>query len=100
MTAGRALRLDRTSAAVFSFLMLMPITAGAAVLKVPEALREHGITAPIAVGVVAAAVSSALAIAVLLRFVQRHSFAVFATYRFALAAAVFVVLYARTPGRG
>jgi undecaprenyl-diphosphatase len=95
MTAGRALRLDRTSAAVFSFLMLMPITAGAAVLKVPDALREHGITAPIVVGVVAAAVSSWAAIAILLRYVARHSYGVFAVYRVALGVAALALYAAR-----
>jgi undecaprenyl-diphosphatase len=98
MTAGRALRCDRQSAAIFSFLMSMPITAAAAVLKVPDALRESGLSAPLAVGVVAAAVSSWLAIAVLLRYLSRHSFGVFALYRLALGLVVFATLYARAGG--
>ena len=44
MTAGRALGFDRQSAAVFSFLMSMPVTAAAALLKVPDLLRTEGIT--------------------------------------------------------
>jgi undecaprenyl-diphosphatase len=95
MTAGRALRFDRQSAAIFSFLMSMPITAAAAVLKVPEALRESGISSALVVGVLAAAVSSWLAIAVLLRYISRHSFGVFALYRLALGLVVFATLYAR-----
>ena len=87
ITAGRALGFDRTAATVFSFMMSMPIIAAAAVLKLPKALA-HGIDAPLAVGVVTAALSSALAIAVLLRFIQRRGFGAFAVYRFALGAAV------------
>ena len=42
ITAGRALHLDRPSAARFSFLMSMPITFAAVILKVPEAVRAEG----------------------------------------------------------
>lgn len=88
ITAARLLGLNRESAAVFSFLLSMPITAAAALLKVPDALREGGINAPLVVGVVAAAASSWLAIAVLLRYVSRHSYGLFAAYRVLLSAAV------------
>ena len=94
ITGARLLGLDRTSAAVFSFLLSMPITAAAAILKVPDALRE-GITPPLVVGVVAAAVSSWLAIAVLLKYVSRRSFGIFALYRLALGALIFAVIAAR-----
>ena len=95
MTAGRTLRLDRQSAAVFSFLMSMPITAAAAILEVPDAAREAGDLTPLIVGVLAAGLSGWLAIAVLLRYVGRHSFGIFALYRVLLGLAVFAVIYAR-----
>jgi undecaprenyl-diphosphatase len=94
MTAGRALGFDRTSAATFSFLMSMPITAAAAVVKVPEALRE-GITLPIVVGIIASGVSGWLAISVLLRYVSSKSFGVFAIYRWVLGLAVLALIYFR-----
>jgi len=94
MTAGRALRFDRQSAATFSFLMSMPITAAAAVLKAPTLLRADDPT-PLIVGIVAAAASGWLAIAVLLRYVTRHSFGVFALYRIVLGAAVLALVGAR-----
>jgi undecaprenyl-diphosphatase len=94
MTAGRALGFDRTSAATFSFLMSMPITAAAAVLKVPEAVRE-GITVPIVVGILASAVSGWLAISVLLRYVSTKSFGVFAVYRWVLGLAVLALVWSR-----
>jgi len=93
MTAGRALRFDRQSAAVFSFLMSMPVTAAAALLKVPDLLRTEGITPTLIAGVLSAGISSWLAIAVLLRYISRHSFGVFAVYRLALGALI-LTLYA------
>ena len=96
ITGGRALKFNRESAAVFSFLMSMPITAAAAVLKVPEALRESGPKLPLLVGVVAAGISGWLAISVLLRYVVRHSYGVFAAYRVLLGLAVLALLATRT----
>lgn len=95
ITAGRALKLDRPSAARFSFLMSMPITLAAVILKLPEAIRAEGLSAPLIAGVAAAAFSSWLAISVLLRFVSRHSFGVFAAYRLLLSAAVLITLAVR-----
>ncbi|HVE79442.1 MAG TPA: undecaprenyl-diphosphate phosphatase [Gemmatimonadaceae bacterium] len=94
MTAARALGFSREGAAAFSFLMSMPITFAAAVIEVPEAVRE-GVSAPLVVGVLTSAASGWIAITVLLRYVARHSFGVFAAYRIALGVLVFVVLGAR-----
>lgn len=94
MTAGRALGFDRTGAATFSFLMSMPITAAAAVVKVPEALHA-GITLPIVVGILASGISGWLAISVLLRYVSSKSFGVFAVYRVVLGVAVLAIIYSR-----
>jgi undecaprenyl-diphosphatase len=95
ITAGRLLKFDRQSAAVFSFLMSMPIIAAAVVLKGPEALSAHGVTAPLVIGVVSSAVSGWLAISVLLRYVSRNSYGIFALYRVLLGIAVLVILYTR-----
>jgi undecaprenyl-diphosphatase len=95
ITAGRALGLERADAAVFSFLMSMPIILAAAVFKVPDAIRESGLSLPLLVGVASAALSSWLAIAVLLRYVARRSFAVFAIYRFALGALILGLIATR-----
>ena len=94
MTAARGLRFDRQSAAVFSFLMSMPITAAAAILKAPTLLRAND-RMTLIVGIVAAAVSGWLAIAVLLRYVSRHSYGLFAVYRLVLGAAVLALVAAR-----
>src|SRR6476469_2526244 len=80
ITAGRALGFNRESAAVFSFLMSMPLTAGAALKEVPQSLHEHGVSAELRVGVLASALSGWLAITVLRRHVSRHSYWVFAEH--------------------
>ncbi|HEU4878035.1 MAG TPA: undecaprenyl-diphosphatase UppP [Gemmatimonadaceae bacterium] len=95
ITAGRFLNFDRQSAAIFSFLMSMPIIAAAVVLKGPEVLHEGGITTQVIAGVLAAAVSSWLAIAILLRYVSKHSYGIFALYRVVLGVGVLVFLYMR-----
>jgi undecaprenyl-diphosphatase len=95
ITAGRALRLTRESAAVFSFLMSMPIIAAASILKVPHVLRSEGVSLPLVIGVLSSAVSGWLAITVLLRFVVRRSYGVFAIYRVALGLIVLAIAFSR-----
>jgi undecaprenyl-diphosphatase len=95
ITAGRALRFDRESAATFSFLMSMPIIAGAAILKVPGVIRESGFSTPLIVGVIASALSGWLAISIVMRYVTRHSYGIFAAYRVALGVIVLLVIYLR-----
>jgi len=95
ITAGRALRLTREGAAVFSFLMSMPIIAAAAILKVPHVLRTEGLSTPLVVGVIASAISGWLAITVLLRFVVNRSYGVFALYRVVLGIIVLSIAFAR-----
>lgn len=95
ITAGLADRFDRESAAVFSFLMSMPIIAAAAILKVPHVLHEQGLSAPLVAGVLASAISGWLAIAALLRYVTRRSYGVFALYRVLAGVAVLVIVHYR-----
>ena len=93
ITAGRALCFDRKNAAVFSFLMSMPITAAAVVFKLPDAMHNGASFPALAVGVISAAVSGWLAIAVLLKYVVRHGYGVFAGYRLALGAVVLALIF-------
>ena len=95
MTAGRGLCFSRESAAVFSFLMSMPITAAAVAVKLPEAVQTAGMSAPLVVGVITSGISGWLAISVLLRYVSRHSFGVFAVYRVLFGAGVLALAAAR-----
>lgn len=95
ITAALALRFDRDSAATFSFLMSMPIIAGAALVEVPDVLRNGGLGLPLVIGVLAAAVSGWAAIALLLRFVRRNSYGVFAAYRIVLGALILLLIWQR-----
>jgi len=95
ITTARGLRFDRESAAEFSFLMSMPIIAAAVVLEGPKALHEGAITNELMGGVVASAISGWLAISILMRYVSRHSYGIFAFYRVALGIAVLAVIYVR-----
>src|SRR6266550_7027431 len=95
ITTARGLRFDRESAAEFSFLMSMPIIAAAVVLEGPKALQQGGLTNELMAGVVASAISGWLAISILMRYVSRHSYGIFAWYRVILGLVVLGVLYAR-----
>lgn len=95
ITTARGLRFDRESAAEFSFLMSMPIIAAAIVLEGPRALQGGGLTNELISGVAASAISGWLAISVLMRYVSRHSYRIFAWYRVALGIAILAVIHAR-----
>ena len=95
ITGGRFLGFDRQSAAVFSFLMSFPVTLAAAVLKAPDAFRTDTEASTIFIGIAAAALSSWAAIAILLRFVSRYSFGVFAAYRLVLGVIILATVAAR-----
>jgi undecaprenyl-diphosphatase len=90
ITAARAMGLDRESAARFSFLLSLPIIAGAGVYKAVDlagtGLQGHG--AEFVVGVIASAISGFVVIWGLLRYLRRHDFTVFLWYRVALALVV------------
>jgi undecaprenyl-diphosphatase len=96
ITAGRFLRLDRDSAARLSFLLLVPITFGAVLLKgVKDVLIDGlppGSVGPFVVGTIAAAVVAFVAIWGVLGYVRRHTYTVFVVYRLALAAAILIVI--------
>ncbi|MDQ6612118.1 MAG: undecaprenyl-diphosphatase UppP [Gemmatimonadota bacterium] len=95
ITAGRALGLQRDAAARFSFLMSMPITAAAVIVKLPQAIHTQPELMPIIVGIIAAAVSGWLAISVLLHYIAKHSFGMFALYRLALGIFVLALAASR-----
>jgi undecaprenyl-diphosphatase len=75
--------------------MSMPIIAAASLLKLPHVLKTEGIDAPLVVGVVASALSGWLAISVLLRFVVRRSYGVFAIYRVVVGLIVLAIAFSR-----
>jgi undecaprenyl-diphosphatase len=96
ITAGIFSGMDRVAATRFSFLLGIPITAGA-ILKV---FTEHGTFSQFQsektvflVGIVTALISGVFAIKFLLSYLSKHTLAVFAYYRLAVAALVLTLLF-------
>ena len=94
---ARAFRVDRATAAEFSFFLAMPTMLGAtvyALYKNWSALSwEHG--GIIALGFVAAFLSAMLVVRAFVRFISRHGFTVFAWYRIAVGALALTLLLMR-----
>ena len=86
---------SREAAARFSFLLALPITAGAALVKVPDLVAGGAALQPVLVGMLAAGVSGFAAIRFLLRYVRTRSYTPFVYYRFAFALVVLAVLFLR-----
>jgi undecaprenyl-diphosphatase len=95
MTMGRALGLKRETAARFSFLMAMPITFGAALLKLKDIEAAALRTAPFWLGIGVSFLVGVLAIGFLLRYLKTNSFLPFVIYRLGLAALIVVVYLQR-----
>jgi undecaprenyl-diphosphatase len=95
ITTGRGLRFDRESAAEFSFLMSTPIIAAAVIMEGSKAVQLGGFTTELMSGLVASAISGWLAISVLMRYLSKHSYGIFALYRVMLGIGILAVIYAR-----
>ncbi len=95
MTAGLFLGINRSSAALFSFLLSAPIIFGAGIYKMPEVLSKGLDQSEIIfylTGFASSALSGYFVIAFLMRFVRTNSLAVFAYYRYCLSAVVVIAL--------
>ncbi len=85
---------DRAAAARFSFLLGIPAISLAGLVELKDAVTApaNGGALPLLVGILSAAVVSWLAIAWLLRFLQRHSTWVFVIYRLIFGLALLIGL--------
>jgi undecaprenyl-diphosphatase len=95
ISAGRYLSLDRDTAARVSFLLLVPVTAGAVAYKAQDAIAEglpDGVVGPLIVGTLAAAVAGYAAIAALLALVRRHSYDSFVIYRVLIGIGILALI--------
>jgi undecaprenyl-diphosphatase len=98
IAAGLFLGLERAAAARFSFLMAVPVIAGAGLWKARTLVGaglEGARTDQLLVGVTVSAISGFLAVWFLLAFLRRNSTALFIAYRVVLAGLVFVFLLSR-----
>ena len=97
MMTGLALRLDRESAARYSFLLSIPVIGGAAAYKAVEIAKNglpSGTAMPFAVGIVSAAISGMVAIWFVLAYLKRHNFNIFVIYRIIVGVAILILIVA------
>jgi undecaprenyl-diphosphatase len=91
ITTGLLAGLDRATAARFSFLLGIPITAAASLLKTAQ-LLEAGIPAdqggPLVVAILTSFLSGWFAVWFLVRYLKQRSLLPFVLYRFALSATI------------
>jgi undecaprenyl-diphosphatase len=98
LTAALLLGLSRPEAARFGFLLSMPITAGAGVLKLRHLVTDGIPTderAAFAVGIGVSFVVGLAVIGGLLRYVRTQSMDVFAAYRLTMGTIVVVMTVVR-----
>lgn len=92
ITVARALKFDRVAAARLSFLMSLPVIAGAGAYKFVDVMGEGGVPAdfrvPFVVGMATSALTGYAAVWGTIRFVQTRTFSPFVLYRVAAGVAV------------
>lgn len=97
ITAGRFLGFTRDSAARASFLMAVPVTAGAIAYKMLKLAKDgvpSGLGVPMIVGVVTSGLAGWAAVWGTLRLIRTRSFMPFVIYRCALGVVVLVIVAA------
>ena len=97
MTAARYLGFTRDAAARASFLIAVPVTAGAVAYKLLKLAKDGvpaGLGVPMIVGIITAGLSGWAAVWGMLRLIRTRSFMPFVIYRCALGAVVLVILAA------
>ena len=97
VTAARQIGFGRDAAARISFLLSVPVTFGAIVLKVGGLFVDgvpDGLVWPLVVGVITSAVAGWIAVWGTLAWVRRRSFMPFVIYRIALGVSILVVVAA------
>lgn len=94
ITAGRWVGLDRDAAARMSFLMSLPIIAGALLLEGAKLAKDgmpHGFAAAFALGIAASAVTGYAAVWGTLRLVRTRTFTPFVVYRVIVGVGVLLI---------
>ena len=91
MTVARALKIDRESAAKFSFMLAMPITLAAVIFD----LTKFTLTLPLLLGILASFITGVIVIKFLLDYLKKGSFKVFAIYRVIFGAIILAIYFIR-----
>lgn len=92
LTTGLFLGLERQTAARFSFLLGIPTLTLATLYQARKAFGNIDSLIPLLVGVVSTFIFSYLAIAWLLRYLQRHSNWIFVWYRLGFGAVLLIAI--------
>jgi undecaprenyl-diphosphatase len=95
--AARIYRVDRPTAAEFSFFLAIPTMLGATVYDLYKnwtTLDWHG-SGLIALGLVVSFFSALVVVRAFVAFISRHGFGIFAWYRMVVGALALVFLYVR-----
>jgi undecaprenyl-diphosphatase len=96
ISAGLLARLDRATAARFSFLLGIPVTGAAGAYKLLQLLQQGippGEAGPLALAILVAFVSGWIAVWFLVNYLKRRSLLLFVIYRLILAAVILVVMF-------
>lgn len=91
MTVARSLKIDRESAAKFSFLLAMPITLAAVVFD----LTKFQFDLALLVGILASFVTGIIVIKFLLEYLKKGSFKAFAIYRILFGIVILIFAFFR-----
>lgn len=91
MTVARYLKVDRESAAKFSFMLAMPITLAAVIFD----LSSFTFDLALILGILASFIVGVFVIKFLLEYLKRGSFKVFAIYRVIFGAIVLALYFIR-----
>jgi undecaprenyl-diphosphatase len=104
IATGLFCNLDRQTAARFSFLLLTPVTAGAALKKAWDLHKHYGgipadMHTPVLVGVIVSAITGVLVIGFFMNYLRRRTLSFFVWYRILFGIIVFALAFFRSSGR-
>lgn len=91
MTVARALKVDRESAAKFSFMLAMPITLAAVIFD----LSHFEFDLALFLGILASFIVGVIVIKFLLDYLKKGSFKVFAIYRIIIGIIIIAIFFTR-----
>jgi len=95
MTAARFIGFTRDAAVRASFLMAIPVTAGAVTFKMAKLLKDgipEGLALPMVIGIITSGLSGWLAVWGTLKLIRTRSFMPFVIYRVALGTLVLLLI--------
>ena len=91
MTIARLLKIDRESAAKFSFLLATPIIAAAVLVNI----TEFAFSIPFLMGILASFLVGLFVIKFLMNYLKKGSFKIFAIYRIILGVIILSIVFIR-----